>query len=279
MTGGKMAHSLWVFLLLPAVGSNVARGQSAWLPAPHEWEAAVSYTFETFDVFYRANQKMDYPEQLDQHTAGIYIDYGLRPNLAFDMRLGYVRTRDGDLTSDGLMDTLIGLRWKVVDEFSQNNEWAPTIAIRLGGVIEGNYEVGFPSAVGDGASGFSGSLLFGKTFPKGFGAVGEIGYLWRNKKVPEEYFVTTGVFRRFGQHLDIGLGYRLRRGLSGLDIGAPGFTPARFPELKEISHNIDFTLGWSGDSGRYYSLTLARTIDGLNTGEKTIVSVGASFSY
>ncbi len=276
--GGRFNLLRLIILLLP-MGNVMVRGQSAWLPEPSRWEVALSYTFETFDEFYGAGQKMDYPERIDQHTAGIFLDYGLRSNIALDLRLGYVRTTDKGRTEDGLMDTLIGLRWKLVDEFSQGREWMPSIALRLGGVIEGNYEVGFPSAVGDGASGFSGSLLFGKTFPKGFGAIGEVGYLWRNKNVPEEYFVTSGIFRRFGQRLDLSLSYRLRRSVSGLDIGGPGFTASRFPELKEIAHNLDFTFGWAGKSGRYYSFTLARTIDGLNTGDKTIVSLAASFSY
>jgi hypothetical protein len=188
-----------------------------------------------------------------------------------DGAIGYTRSQTGTgEEDDGFTDSVIGLSFRLVDEF-RTDTGVPTVTLRFAGTIAGSYDEGSPYSSGDGASGLEGALLIGRYFagPR-VGVHGGLGYRYRDGEVPNDLFGSIGGYVSLSERITAGLGYRRTQGLSGQDIGDPGFT---FPGLKEISDNLEVEFGLTGKSGQYYGLTVARTLDGRNTGERWIVSL------
>jgi hypothetical protein len=260
----------------------LAHSQSAWLPAPSQLVATPGYTYQSFDEFWFGNDKVSLnPYDSIQHTAFVVLEYGLCARSALDANIGYTWAESEafnpahkNQTDDGLTDTRIGLRYNLLDEKSAEQAWAPTLTLRVGGIIEGTYEENYPFSAGDGASGVETSLLFGKAFgASGFGLYGDIGWRWRNHDVPEDLFGSIGIFQSI-KSFTLSFGYRHIQGLSGKDIGE-----APFPETKEISQNLEAGLGYRDHGGRYYQVYGAKTLDGRNTGEKWVIGASISLPF
>lgn len=256
---------------------------SAWLPQPRQLIVTPTYGYQTFDAFWFGQEKVKLaPYDSIQHSALLGLEYGLCPQSAVDVSVGYTWTEARAFdpagvrkTDDGLADTRFGLRYKLLDEATADYAWAPTLALRVGGIIEGTYQEGQPFSAGDGASGVETSLLFGKAFGQtGFGLYGDIGWRWRNHSVPNDLFGSVGVYQTLAERVTLSFGYRHTQGLDGGDIGE-----VPFPLTKEISQNIEFGLGIRDNGGRYYQLFAARTLDGRNTGEKWIAGASVSFTF
>jgi hypothetical protein len=273
------------------VSATASFGQSAWLPAKQEVKVTPGFTFSTFDEFWAGRTRVGplkaNNESLDQYTGYLALEYGILENLAADATLGYSATTrtmalgEGD---EGLTDSLIGMRYRLLDEKNAPCPFAPSIAIRVGGIVAGTYDSNQPFSVGDGAHGFESSLLVGKSFgATGFGMYGDIGYRVRENPVPDDLFASVGVFQQIGP-VTANFGYRHVQSLSGLDIGGPGFNPpagraSGFPAVKEINQLIEGGISYTDDGGRVYQVSVAKSVDGRNTGDKFIFGVNATFSF
>lgn len=252
--------------------------QSAWLPEPRQLIVTPSFSYQTYDEFWAGDTKVDLTDDVEQYFGGIMLEYGITPVLAADLTMGYTRTdtsafgaNDDD---DGLADTTFGLRWKFLDENKTTTAYAPTLTLRAGGIIEGTYDENFPFSAGDGASGAQISLLMGKEFGhSGFGIFGDIGYRYRSEDVPEDLFGSFGAYQRI-KAFTLSVAYRHIQGLSGDDIGDPGFT---FPAVREIQQNVEAGLGFTDRGGRFYQFFYSHTFEGENTGKKDIFGLAASF--
>jgi hypothetical protein len=300
-----------------AAGVSAQAQYSAWLPEERQFIATPGFTYSTFDEFWMGDKKVKNPgvpapgpkpppekrlsrpkgvtppppsaaplvkdgESLDQYTGYISLEYGILRDLAADVTVGYTRTETdafvlGGDSDDGLADTLIGLRYRVVNE-RDHDAWVPSVALRVGGIIPGTYDENFPFSAGDGAAGVEGSLLLAKEICPGFGVFGDIGYRFREDDVPDDVFGSAGIYAGY-RGFNGTVAYRHVQGTSGPDIGDPGFgTRFGFPEVKEISQNIEFGLGYT-DGERHYQVFYARTLDGRNTGERNIFGVSVSFVF
>jgi len=287
-------HTLLASAALLLSGGISAHAQSAWLPEAGEFIVTPGFTFSTFDEFWvggtlvgplKAND-----ESLNQYTGYIGLEYGILENLSADLTMGYTWTSstttlgEGD---DGLADTLFGLTYRFVEE----TEAIPAIAFRVGGILAGTYDEGTPFSAGDGANGIETSLLFGKSFgDSGFGVYGDVGYRVRDNPVPNEWFTSAGAFKQFeglfnGEDaLTFNVGYRYVGSVDGLDIGGPGFDPAKgeiqgFPAVKEVNHLLEGAIGYTDAGGRLYQFTVAGSLDGENTGDKIIFGVSISVPF
>jgi hypothetical protein len=227
-------------------------------------------------------------ESLDQYTGYVALEYGILDNLAADVTVGYTATSKtktfGNDSDDGLADTLLGLRYRLVDENNAPCPYAPTIALRVGGVIAGSYDSNLPFSAGDGAHAFESSLLLGKAFgSSGLGIYGDIGYRVRESPVPDDLFGSAGVYQHIGP-VTLAAGYRHVQSLSGLDIGGSGFNPALgrshgFPALQEIVQLVEGGVSYTDPGGRNYQFTVAKSVDGRNTGDKWIFGVNVTFAF
>ena len=261
-----------------------AAAQSAWLPEKGELVVTPGYTYQSYDEFWLGKTRVKLPEDIVQQTGFVNFEYGIIPRLAADFTIGYTRVDfnppGADFKRDGLDDTRIGLRYRLVDENASGNRWIPAVALRAGGIIAGTYDVPNtlpPINPGDGANGFETSLSFGKRFGEtGFGAYGSFGGRVRDHDVPADIFGSAGVFKQLGP-VTVNFGYRHTQGLSGGDIGGPGFgTTFGFPQVKEIDQSIEGGISYTDKGGRSYQFLVANTLDGRNTGEKLIFGLNIS---
>lgn len=275
-----MKHLFTLTLLLGTLASPVF-AQSPWLPERHQLDTTITYVYTEYDEFWRADDRVNPDFNIDQHTGLFSLDYGIFKDLALDLEIGYTNTifdsPGGDPDDAGLSDTHVGLRYRLVDEFEQESPWIPTLTLRVGGIIEGTYDTGFPFASGDGASGAEASLLAGKVFgDSGFGTRGEVGFRWRAEDVPEDVFVGAGIFQTFWERLTLSVDYYHSNALSGEDIGDPGFT---FPQLEEDYHLVQGGIGFALNRDNYISGFYGRVFDGRNTGEKNILGISYTHSF
>src|SRR5436190_6591668 len=267
------------------IAASAAAQHSVWLPEKDHIVITPSYVYQTFDHFWAGNQKVKMDGDMWQHTAFLGFDYGVTDDTAIDATVGWVWSETDSptlganghtrLNDDGLTDTTFGIRQRFVDENDYNQWWIPSLALRVGGIIKGTYDPNFPFSAGDGASGVEGSLLVGKSICPGFGTYGDIGYRYRDGHVPDDLFGSGGIYLAW-KFLSGTVGYRFTKGLSGMDIGDPGFT---FPKTKEISQNVEASLGFTDPGGRYYQVFAAHTFSGRNTGERDILGGAISLTF
>lgn len=288
-------HILVPTALLSLSASMGAHAQSAWLPLPGEFYVTPAVTYSTFDEFWVGTTKVaplkGNDESLDQFNAFVSVEYGILDRLAADLTVGYTRV-DGTTTFangdvDGLADTLFGVRYRVFDE----TEALPVVAVRLGGVIAGSYDENTPFSPGDGAHGVDASLLFGKSFgASGFGAYGELGYRVRENPAPDEFFGSFGGYKQFSgvfsdfDAITVSAGYRHIQSTDGLDIMGAGWNPpagssSGFPALKEINQLVEGAIGYTDMGGRHYQFTVAKSIDGRNTGDKMVFGLSVTVPF
>jgi hypothetical protein len=274
--------------LIPALalfaGLSAHAQLSAWPPNEQQFVVTPGFVYSTFDKFWVGDTRVDNPpnkKSLDQYITFLSLEYGILPDLAADVTVGYTWTETkafgatGTRDDRGLADTYLGLRYRIWDERKHDGCLLPTLAVRVGGIIAGTYDENFPFSAGDGANGLEGSLLLAREICPGFGGFGEVGYRFRDDDVPNDFFASGGFYAGYAG-FNATVAYRHVRGMSGKDIGDPGFT---FPELKEITHNVEFGLGYTDAGERHYQVFYARTIDGRNTGQKDIVGFSASFPF
>lgn len=283
-------------LLLSLGACAGAHAQSSpWLPANGQFVATPAFSYSTFDEFWVGDDLVDplkaNGESLDQVNAFVTVEYGIMDRLAADVTIGYTQVGSTDTfgndDDDGLADTVLGLRYRVLEE----TETVPVIAVRIGGIIAGTYEENTPFAPGDGANAFDGSVLLGKGFgDSGFGAYGEIGYRFRDNDVPDEFFASAGAYKQFiglfseADALTVSAGYRHIESTSGLDIGGPGFDPGAgsdsgFPALKEVNQLFEGAVGYTDLGGRHYQFFVATSLAGRNTGDKLIFGFSVSVPF
>ena len=267
--------------LLAAARTSFA--QTVWLTEPGTLVLTPNYTFQSFDTFFVGDAKMQLPDDITQKTSSLHLDYGLAPNLALDASLGYTETKftppGASFKRSGRDDSHLGLTYALVQESGD----VPAVTLRVGAIFAGGYDVPTtlpPINPGDGASGFETSLALGKSFEGGFAVYGELGYRNRNHGVPDDFFGSVGASQRFGSFA-VNLGYRRTQGLSGGDIGGPGFgSKFGFPGVKEITQFAEGGLSFTDGGGRSYQVVVAKKVGSVrNTGEATVYNFSISLPF
>lgn len=241
-----------------------------------------SYTFQTFDEFYAGDQKVSNPfgEDIDRESYRVYLEYVATPDLAVDLSVGYFRTESGEGgpftegEQDGLADTDLGLRYA----FMKQQEQGIDLAVRLGFIIPGDYETGQLSAPGDDAFGGSLKLLAGHTFGS-TRLEGLLGYGINEGAVPETWTAGVRVIQELGAGFSIDVGFRYFDADGNLDIGGPGFTPDRLPEVSEQGSVVELGLSYGDVGGRYYRVGYSRLFDGENIGQEETFGASVTFSF
>ena len=262
-----MRHIL-TFILITVVSTPVWAQGSAWLPIPKSGSLSVSHVYQDAEKFYRGKDRRRLPfGGIEQSTTLASLNYGLTDSLAVDVQGGYSEVEtDNGMESDGMIDTTVGLTWRVVDE-DISEAGAPSIAVRVAGIIAGDYDTGMPQAIGDGGDGFEASLIAGKIFDNRFALSAEVGRRERNDSVPGETFLNAGAYMLVSPKLSLSVQYHKTMSDGDLDIGGPGFNPTRFPETDEDIDRI--AVGGSFNLTGQLSLGLNwfSVLDGRNTAD------------
>lgn len=256
--------------------STLAQAENAvWLPAPGSGTLALSYVSQSADRFYIGPSLMSLPfGVIKQKTTTLSGQYSIIDGLAVDAQLPFARRSSGLGSDSGTGDGRLGVTWRFVDEFEQKN--APTVAVRVGAIFAGNYQTQRPDSIGDGASGYELSLLVGKYITQSFGLHGELGLRDRNRGVPNDTFVSVGADYRITPALVASVGYLNSRKSGGLDIGGPGFTPARFQQVAEKRGVVSAGIGYAVTPRVAVSLNFGKVTSGRNTSKSDIFGLGVS---
>lgn len=257
--------------------STLAHAENAvWLPAPGSGTLALSYVSQSADRFYIGPSLMALPfGTIKQKTTTLSGQYSIIDGIAVDAQLPFARRSSGLGSDSGTGDARLGVTWRFVDEFERRN--TPTVAVRVGAIFAGDYETQRPDSIGDGASGYEVSLLVGKYITQSFAIRGELGIRDRSKGVPNDTFVSVGADYRITPSLVASVGYLNSRKSGGLDIGGPGFTPARFQQVAEKRGVVSAGIGYAVTPRVAVSLNFAKVTNGRNTSKSDIFGLGVSF--
>ncbi len=275
-----------------AFASTANADGSVWLPAPGTGTVTMAYISQSADNMWVGNNGPNpIPFQgLDQSTITVDGAYGLSDAVALDVRVGRseVSPKHGrpiPLSTDGFTDVELGLTWRFRDEIVDEG---PSMAIRVGGILAGNYDTGGPgpvevmgdvnrvgagpTAIGDGGSGIEISGIIGKVFNNRFALSAELGLSTRSNDVPRETFMNFDAHLIAGENLVLSAQYHIQKSSGDLNIGPPPGPGAhgtywhRFPEVAEdinrialggtlVFNQVDIGLHWF------------KVLDGRNTAE------------
>lgn len=280
-----------------AIGSPAFADGSPWLPDPETGTITISYVSQNATEFYHLNnfnvpnapqQQVKDPllDTLSQDTVWVEGRYGLSDEFALDFRVGGARSqyapcdRIGACTQEsfsGLTDTNIGVTWRVVDEVISQ---LPSIGLRLGGIIAGNYKTGHLNAIGDGGNGFEASAMIGKFIADRVALSGEVGYRDRDNDIPSDFFMNLSGGVLVMKSVGLSINYKFINALSGIDIGRRDvFRPSRFPEAEEDIHFLGGTATFNVTDTTNVGVSYGEVIDGRNTAKSKVWSVSLGYSF
>ncbi len=258
---------------------------SPWLPVPGSTSLTIGYVKQAGDEFFVGTEKATLPAEIRQETYSIGAQYGLADALAIDAKLNYARNRfdapagfplpNGNESALG--DTSIGASWRVVDEFEHTG--APTLTLRAAVNIAGNYDVGKINAIGDKASGVDLSVLVGKYLTPKFTVAGELGYRYRNHAVPDDLWYGVNLGYSVASFVSVSAAYTVTRSRGDLDIGGAGFSPSRFPEVREDRDLVSAGASFALAPRSSLNVNYGEVIDGRNTTKETIWGVSLATSF
>ena len=279
---------------------------SPWIGEPGTGSINISYVNQNALEFFRQTTKVKGPLEatganLSQNTMWLGFNYALHDAVSLDVQSAWARSfvagavgpAGGQETHSGLFDSNIAITWRIVDELISN---APSVAVRVGAIVAGDYETGYINSVGDGGNGVEASLLVGK-FWDAAGVSAEIGYRNRTSTevnplavgagmgagetvdIPADMFFNLGLFVPTGSRVTIGVDYRMVNALSGIQIGGEGFSPSRFPGLEEDSHIVGGRV--IANVTEYVSVNgfFGQVVAGRNTANARIFGIGLSYGF
>ncbi len=266
--------------------SGFAQG-SPWIAEPRTGSITITYGHQAATEFYRADVKGPTPgngANLSQTTGWIDVNYAITDAIAVDLRSGLGRSHipgpvgpTPEESFSGLVDTNVSVTWRVVDELVMDG--APSVAIRAGVIAAGGYDTGYINSLGDGGNGFETSVLVGK-FGDRFGVSGEIGYRARSNNIPSDTFINLAGFFPVNDRITVAADYRMVNGSdSGLDIGGPGFSPDRFPELQEDAQLLGGRVLAAINDSISVSGFFGQIVGGRNTAASRVMGLGVTYSF
>ena len=273
-----------------------------WIAEPETGSVSVTFANQRATEFFRADTATKGPlgatdAHLSQSTLWFGVNYAFTDAVALDIQSAWARSflpgpvgPTPEESFSGLGDSNIAVTWRVVDEYVSN---APSVAIRGALIAAGSYETGYINSLGDGGHGFEGSVIAGK-FWRHAGFSTELGYRFRGSTdinemavgdttgevdIPADVFFNLSAFIPVNDVLTLGADYRLVNATGGIDIGGPGFSPSRFPELEEDAHIVGGRLLANITDAISLNVFAGQVVAGRNTAKSRLIGVGATFAF
>jgi len=280
-----MKHTYFFCIGFSLFSSIASAAGNPWLMSPGTTTIQLSYVTQSADELYMGKTKSPLPADLDQTTTWISVAHGLADNMSIDARLGYSNFEFSPLQDEsGTTDTLLGLTWRLRDEFIHDT--GPSVALRMGFTLAGNYTAGKINSIGDGASGAEISLIVGKTITPKLSIAADAGYRYRDSGVDNELFTSVRGFYSLTNQLHASVGYSAVRANGSLDIGEPEFEGSgppefrgRFTELAEDANIVELGVAYQFAHRYQVGFGYGEVVDGRNTGLNKIanISLGVTF--
>ena len=262
----------------------VAEGDSPWLPIPGQFSLGVSYSQQSAKDAYIGDTKLSISDitggaasKFKRTTTAFSLNYGLSDAVSLDATLGYGKTDAGADDDSGRLDSVIGAKWRVLDEFEEPA--LPTVTLRAALIVNGNYKGARLAGLGNDANGYELAAIVGKQLTNEFALWGELGFQDRSNDVPNATFVELGARYRFAPQWGASLGYANKRYAGSLDIEGTGFTGKRFQEVREERSVAKLGVGYAIAGNQGVALNLAKVVgDGRNTNIDNQI-IGVSYTY
>ena len=222
-----------------------------------------------------------------------FVALDIQSAFASSFVTGGVGPSGGQESYSGLFDSNVALTFRLVDELISD---APSVAVRVGGILAGAYDTGYINSLGDGGHGVETSLIIGK-FGNAAGFSAEVGFRVRGSTdvntqavgggmaagetvdVPNDMFVNLGLFIPAGNAVTLGVDYRMVNAMSGIDIGGMGFSPSRFPGLEEDAHIVGGRLLANVTDTVNLNVFFGQVVAGNNTAASRIFGAGIGFGF
>lgn len=271
-----------VVALSPA--AVLAEGASPWLPIPGQFSLGVNHTEQSGDSAYIGNMKLPLSaitggaaSTYRRATTQLRLGYGVSDAVALDATVGYGKVRVGAAdSSSGEADSTIGVSWRVLDEFERPG--LPTVTLRGAAIIKGNYDGARLAAIGNDENGFELSVLVGKELTPALALWAELGVQDRSGAVPKATLFEVNARYRFAPQWSATAGYSSKKYGGDLDIGGPGFSPARFQEVRAERGVAKLGIGYAFAGNQGVALNLAKALSGRNTVKDDQI-VGLSYTF
>ncbi|MDE2904782.1 MAG: hypothetical protein OXQ28_01720 [Acidobacteriota bacterium] len=283
----------------PSVPSVFAQN-APWIAEPETGTVGVSFVSQRATEYYAGSRRTTGSlggANLSQNTVWFGVNYAFTDALALDVQTAWSRSfLPGPVgptpqeSFNGLGDSNVAVTWRLVDELISNS---PSVALRGALIAAGNYETGYINSLGDGAHGAEVSVIVGQFWDR-FGFSTELGYRHRGSAdinelaiggtrgqvdVPSDLFYNLSGYIPAGDAISLAVDYRMINGLSGLDIGGPGFSPARFPALEEELHVLGGRVLANVTDTLSLNFLVGHVVAGRNTARSFIFGLGASFGF
>lgn len=283
-----MSQSILPVILATAVtcagAAALHAADSPYLPGAQRVSVGLSASRSQYDNFFLGDKKVSNKdafgsdEKVTQDTVSLNGQYGLTKRVAVDLTVGYTRVdfKPVDLKNKGRDDTYLGLTTIALDEFDPEvAEYnLPTVAVRVGAIIAGSYdvgEIGVPSAPGLGVNGAEASVILGKYFGTiGFGLTASGGFRHYAGAVPGQLLWSVGAYQSIIDQVVLAGRVHGSRSTTGTDIGGPGFT-GYFPGVREEKTEGELSVTYTGLTDSQVGLFAATVFDSgaRNTGDAT----------
>ena len=264
----------------------LAEGASPWLPIPGQFTFGLNHTEQSGDSAYIGSTELPLSaitgggaSKYKRATTQLRFGFGVSDAIAFDATVGYGKVSVGAAdSSSGGTDSVIGLSWRVLDEYERPG--VPTLTLRGAAILKGSYDGARLAAIGNDENGVELSLLVGKEVIPGLALWGELGLQNRSGAVPNATFAEVGARYRFAPGLSVSAGYSAKRYSGDLDIGGPGFSPARFQEVRAERGIAKLGVGYAFAGNQGVALNFAKAVSGRNTvKDDQIVGVAYSIGF
>ena len=269
-------------LVLPLAAA--AESDSPWLPIPGDVSLSLNHTTQSGDDAYIGSTQRPLTavtgggaSKYKRSATQVRLGYGLSDAVALDASLAYGQVKVGAADRDsGRLDSVVGASWRVLDEYERPG--LPTLTLRAAAILKGGYSGARLAALGNNQNGVELSVLLGKEVAASLALWLQIGVQDRSGAVPNANFYEIGARWRFAPQWSASLGYSDKKYGGNLDIGGPGFSPARFQDVRAERGVVKLGIGYAIARNQGLALNLAQTKSGRNTVKDDQI-VGLSYTF
>jgi hypothetical protein len=272
--------SLILFFLSP-LQKGMAQQLSGFSQGKGKLAVAISTTREKYNEFYFGDKKTPLSatnlDKIVTQSINFYTAYGLTNKTDLIVNIPYIITKGHQLTDNkevsekNFQNVTLGIQSKLYQKENSSGAFSVTGGLSLSTPMT-NYLTNVIYAIGNHSTQITPSALMQYKFSNGLFVNGQGGYSVRTNKVPEAFVSAAKIGYAGKIYVEAYISNQTSTG--GIDIGAPGFTPERFPETKVNTTNI-------GPSVYVAGLTLGagKRLSGRNAGLPSYYTVGLAYTF